>query len=282
MIEFILISICSMVLQNGFFNYVTKNNLKDPAEVHTFNILIYAVCIVTFGVLLLTDSISAYTVILGLMFGVVTTFSNYYKLLALASGPMHLTLLFTTSSMIIPTMSGPFFDEGFSPIKLCIVAVLIGFLYLSFEKKGDTGIGGKWFVCSLLAFLFQGTIGVLQKVHQSSEYKGESAGFLFVAFICAAVFSLIRAKGKFHPKILGKTTVLIGLVCGACTFAMNFINLKLSGMMPSQLFCPLVNGSSIVLSSLVSIVLFKEKISRKQQIGLLGGILSLIAICLVP
>ena len=85
-----------------------------------------------------------------------------------------------------------------------------------------------------------------------------------------------------HPFKLGKGTLIIGLVCGACTFAMNFINLKLSGLLPSQLFFPLVNGSSIVLSSLVSLFLFKEKITLKQQIGLVGGILALIAICLVP
>jgi multidrug transporter EmrE-like cation transporter len=63
---------------------------------------------------------------------------------------------------------------------------------------------------------------------------------------------------------------------------MNFINLKLSGMLPSQLFFPLINGSAIVLSSLVSVLLFKEKLTRRQTIGLVGGIASLIAICLIP
>lgn len=282
MIYLILISISSMVLQNGFFNFVTKRRLGSASELHSFNAAVYAVCILTFGILMLTGGISLYTALLGLLFGVVTALNNYYKLLALSAGPMHLTLLFTTSSMLIPTFSGVFFGERFSIGKLLVVLVLLFFLYLSFDKKGETKIGGRWFIFSLLAFVLQGTIGVLQKIHQSSAYKSETGGFLCVCFICAFVFCFIRSKGDIHPFKLGRGTLIIGLVCGACTFAMNFINLKLSGLLPSQLFFPLVNGSSIVLSSLVSLVLFKEKITLKQQIGLVGGILALIAICLVP
>lgn len=278
----IIISIASMVLQNGLFNLVTKRRLDGASELHSFNTAVYAVCILAFGILMLMGSISLYTVLLGLLFGVVTALNNYYKLLALSAGPMHLTLLFTTSSMLIPTLSGVFFGERFSIGKLLVVFVLLFFLYLSFEKTGETKIGGRWFFFCLLAFILQGTIGVLQKIHQSSEYKGETGGFLFVCFVCATVFCFVRAKGNIHPSKLGKGTLFIGLICGACTFAMNFINLKLSGMLPSQLFFPLVNGSAIVLSSLTSLIVFKEKITVKQQIGLVGGIISLIAICLVP
>ena len=62
---------------------------------------------------------------------------------------------------------------------------------------------------------------------------------------------------------------------------MNYLNLKLSGLIPSQLFFPLINGSTIVLSALLSVAVFKERLNKKQIIGLCGGILSLIAICLV-
>ena len=58
-------------------------------------------------------------------------------------------------------------------------------------------------------------------------------------------------------------------------------NLKLSGLLPSQLFFPVVNGSAIILSSVMSVLLFKEKLTKRQVVGLLGGIISLVAICLV-
>jgi len=79
-----------------------------------------------------------------------------------------------------------------------------------------------------------------------------------------------------------KKHIIFAIVCGVCTYTMNFLNLRLSGLIPSQLFFPIVNGSAIVLSSLMAVVIFKEKLSKKQLIGLVGGIISLIMICIVP
>lgn len=277
----IFISVSSVVLQNTLFNYVTKKKLNSTSSVLTFNMLVYLMCIVAFGALLLTGTISWYTMGLGFLFGVVTALSNIYKLQALAKGPMHLTLLFTTSSMIIPALSGIFWGEQISVAKLLAIGVLVFFLYLSFEKNTSVKLRGTWFLFSLLAFLFQGAIGVLQKFHQGSAYKGESAGFLFVAFVVGEIFCLIRNKGKFDKALLNGQCIAIGLICGACAFAMNYINLILSGILPSQIFFPLINGSTIVLSSLVSVLVFKEKLTARQTVGLVGGILSLWAICVL-
>ena len=282
MIYLLITSVASMVLQNGLFNYVTKKKLQGNSEILSFNFFIYIICVAIFGILMLTQRLSLYTVILGLFFGIVTLLSNIYRLHALTKGPMHLTLLFTTSSMIIPALSGIFFGEKFSPLKLVVVFILVFFLYLSFEKNNETKIGGKWFFFCLLAFLSQGAIGILQKIHQTSAHKDETSGFLFIAFICALLSCLVRNKGRFDSSVLNKKIIIIAVICGVCTFAMNFINLKLSGLLPSQLFFPLVNGSAIILSSAMSIILFKERLSKRQAVGLVGGIISLIAICLVP
>lgn len=278
----VILSISSMVLQNCIFNNVCKKELTTNDHVYRFNIIAYAVCIVLFGIALIGGSLSLFTVLLGLLFGTVTALSNLYKMRSLSAGPMHITLLITTSSMIIPTMSGIFFGEDFSIPKLILVVVLIGFLYLSLDdKKGDVKANRRWLFFCALAFLFQGSIGVLQKVHQSSPHKEEANGFLLIAFICSLIYSRIRAKKSFAELQFTKKHVLLAVVCGLCTYYMNFLNLKLSGALPSQLFFPLVNGSAIVLSSLMSVLLFKERLSRRQLVGLCGGILSLIGICLV-
>jgi len=242
----------------------------------------YAVCIVLFGIGALGGQVSFFTIVLGFLFGVITALSNFYKMCALTSGPMHITLLVTTSSMIIPTMSGVFFGERFSLSKLILVVILIGFIYLSFDKTDNKKTNKKWWLFCALAFFFQGSIGVLQKIHQFSEYKGELNGFLLVAFICSLIYSRIRTKKSYREVGFRKKHIIFAIVCGVCTYTMNFLNLRLSGLIPSQLFFPIVNGSAIVLSSLMAVVIFKEKLSKKQLIGLVGGIISLIMICIVP
>lgn len=278
---FLILSISSAVLQNGIFNSVCKKHLKTNDDIYKFNIFVYAVCILIFGILTLNGSLSLYTVLLGVLFGVVTALSNLYKMLALSKGPMHITLLITTSSMIIPTLSGVFFGEKFSLLKLLFVFVLIYFIYLSIGKTKEGKTNKLWGIYCLLAFVFIGAIGVIQKVHQTSVYKDEISGFLFVSFFVSLIISFLRVKEKrsFEFK---KRLIPLAIISGVCIFTMNFLNLKLSGLLPSQLFFPLVNGSSIVLSSLMSMIVFKERLSKKQTVGLVGGIICLIAICLVP
>lgn len=282
LIASVITSISSTVLKNCISNKLCKSKLKTANDINTFNTVSYIICILVFGILLLRESLSLFTVLIALLFGVVTAISALYNMLALSKGPMHITLLITTSSMIIPTMSGIFFGEKFSFLKLTATIILIGFIYLSLDKKGGRKINGKWFLYCALTFLTQGAIGVIQKIHQNSSYKAETSGFLFITFVCSLCFGVLKNRGKLDIKSLGKRNVFLALISGACVFAMNYINLKLSGILPSQFFFPLINGSSIVLSSLASVIIFKEKLSKKQLLGLIGGIVSLILICLVP
>lgn len=278
---FLILSISSMVLQNGIFNSVCKKHLKTNDDIYKFNIFVYAVCILIFGILTLNGSLSLYTVLLGVLFGVVTALSNLYKMLALSKGPMHITLLITTSSMIIPTLSGVFFGEKFSLFKILLVLILIYFIYLSIGKSKEGKINKSWGIYCLLAFILMGSIGIIQKIHQTSSHKSEISGFLFVSFFISLIISGLRVKDKKNFKDK-KNLIPLAMICGGCTFGMNYINLKLSGLLPSQLFFPLINGSAIILSSLMSMIVFKERLSKKQTVGLVGGIICLIAICLVP
>ena len=278
----IVLSITSMVTHNCLLNKSCKKDLPTQAHIYHFNILSYVVCILLFGILTLQSGLSWYTLLIGILFGVITALSAVYKMLALSNGPMHVTLLITTSSMILPALSGIFFGESFSLPKLAIIGILLFFIYLSLDKGDDAKINKLWFLYCSLAFVLQGSIGILQKVHQSSEYKSEAGGFLFIAFICSLLYSSLRAKRSYRELGFGKKHVIFSVVAGLCIFAMNYLNLKLSGILPSQLFFPVVNGSAIVLSTLASVFLFKEKLSKKQIIGLCGGFLALIAICLVP
>ena len=276
------ISMLSMVLQNSLFNNVSKKDLKNTSDTFYYNSCLYIVCVILFGVLALGGSVSIYSVALGLLFGIVTMLSNFYKLSALSKGPMHITILITTSSMIIPAISGAvFFSEKFSIGKSIALLALILFIYLSLKKEKTKIINKKWILYCFISFLCQGAIGIIQKIHQTSAHKNELFLFLAVSFLFSFLFSrLLSRKSRTTCQFKGKQYIFAG-ICGVCTFIMNFLNLKLSGILPTQLFFPLVNGSSIVLTSLISITVFKEKITKLQLTGLIGGLMSLIFICIL-
>jgi len=282
-VVFLIVSAASMVLQNCFFNSFSKSAPRTSKEITYFNCFTYVVCILLFGILtLIQQSISIFTVITGFIFGFLTANSYTNRMKALSKGPMNITLLITTSSMIIPTLSGIFFGEGFSLPKLCGVIVLLFFIYLSLGTGKGSAFDKSWFLFSLLAFFCQGFIGVMQKIHQASQYKEETEDFLLMAFVFSMIYSFFMlGKGVKTTKIENKYKIF-SVACGVFVFAMNYLNLLLSGMLPSQLFFPLVNGSSIIISTLISVLLFKETLTKKQLIGVCGGIACLIAICLLP
>ncbi len=274
------LSIFGMVSQNSILNYSGKGFLKDGVGVSRFNVTMYLVSFLLFLCLAFTGGISHYTAIVALFYGLATIISNVFRMKALAEGPMHVTTLITTSSMIIPALSGIFFGEKLSIIKLVAIFVLLVFVFLSLERGENTKINKKWIIYCAIAFIALGAIGVLQKLHQSSEHKGELFSFLAIAFFASLLFGTPKAAMEWKKKKFTVKQNIFALLCGVITFAVNFINLKLSGEMPSQIFFPIVNGGGIILSLLSAKILFKEKFTVRQIIGIVGGIASLVVICI--
>jgi drug/metabolite transporter (DMT)-like permease len=279
------ISTGAAVLQNGLFNKVCKKNLKSDGDLHLFNVIGYMVCTILFGALnLFSGSYSLYTVLVGLVFGLVTALSTYFKMTALNKGPMHITVLIGTASTIVSSLSGVVMGiEKFSIYKLAIVGVLLFFIYLTLDNKAPVKPKKGWGISVFLTFILTGLVGVIQKIHQSSAHKDEAPLLLFSAFVLSLAYSgLFAYRNRKGLTAQTLSVNLFSVVCGVCTVLMHFINLKLVGMLPSQLFFPLVNGSAMIISTVMSVVLFREYLSKRQIAGIAGGIASLIVICFVP
>ncbi len=275
-------SMLCMVLKNCIFNSIGKNFKQDSSYVFKFNSIMYILCTVLFFALSFTSGVSLFTAVLGVLFGIFTILSNVFTIKALSSGPMHITILVTTSSMLIPAVFGMILsNETPSLFKIFSMLMLIGFIYLGGEKNSNGKVSKKWIINCLITFFSAGIIGILQKIHQLSPHKNELFSFLFCAFACAFAFAVIIAKKQREENSarFSKKHYITAIICGICIFAMNLINLKLSGIIPSQIFFPLVNGGAIVLSSISSALIFREKMTVKQIIGLIGGIISMILIC---
>ena len=75
--------------------------------------------------------------------------------------------------------------------------------------------------------------------------------------------------------------MLVLFAIGGVTAALNNqFNLYLSGVMPSAVFFPIVNGGGLVLSTAASVLLFREKLSVRQWIGLAMGTVSVLMLCM--
>lgn len=288
----IVISLAVALLGNILKKYYTNNASGGLTAVFLYNAV---VGIVSAIVLLLwggIERVSLFTLLLGLIFGLVTTLQTVTMLKALQVGPMSYTTLITSFSTLIPTLSGAlFFQERIEIAHIIgIVLMLVSFLCAVEKSADEKQMSVKWLLFCLIAFLCTGGIGVMQKIHQSSVYKEELNAFLVIAFavsfLIASVLTFVFSN-KEQTALLPKTEkgklnwFLLGgvVLSGGCVAVNNKLNLFLSGIMDSAVFFPIVNGGGLVLTTLGAVLLFKEKLSKKQWCGVVIGILSVILLC---
>lgn len=236
---------------------------------------------------------SVFTLVLGVVFGAVTALQGITNIAALQVGPMSYTSVIISFSTLISALSGVmFFNErlGWAQI-VGIALMLISFVLAAKSGGGEKKANLKWFFLCLVAFAATGGIGVMQKIHQSSEYRDELNAFLIIAFISSAVLCAIFAallkkretqsaevKNNASKKLIGPLLGIM-IVSGACVAINNKFNLYLSGVMDSAVFFPIVNGGGLVLTTLAAVLLFKERLTKKQWIGVVLGIASVVFLC---
>ena len=141
------------------------------------------------------SSASLFTVLLAVAFGIITALQQLMMLKAFEIGPLSYTTVITSLSMLIPTLSGVlFFSETISALQYVGIALMVVCLVLSVDtrkKAEEKKVSFKWMLFCAGSFVCCGLIGVMQKWHQSTEYKGELNAFLIIAFAIAFIYSTL-------------------------------------------------------------------------------------------
>lgn len=232
--------------------------------------------------------ISAFTVILGIVFGLVTALSAYAGMKAIKYGPWSYTSVVCAFSTLIPAFSGVLiWKEDFHLAYLLGILLMCVCFVLSTDLKGDRKeMSRKWLMYCIISFLATGTIGVMQKCHQNTVHKGELNAFIIISMLVACLYAFLwtmaadRRERKEAFRVLRSPRWLALLsLSGICVAVNNKLNLYLSGTMDSAVFFPIVNGGGLVLTVLASAVIFKERPTRRQWIGIIVGIAAVLIIC---
>ena len=272
--------------------YYTDKNLSKTSSFYSFNIvssIVAAFVLSLFGNVCLP---SAFTVLTGTLFGTLIALQAIAIMFALKYGPMSYTQVIISFSTLISALSGVvLFNETLGWQQIVGMAfMLISFVLAVKNDANKKKATIKWLLLCIIAFLSNGSIGIMQKIHQNSAYKQELNAFLVIAFIvsssfCAIVMAMLRLlnkdgakENKIHnSKLMRNIAVMV--ISGACVALNHKLNLYLSGVIESAVFFPIVNGGGLVLAILSAMVFFKEKLSKKQWVGIICGIVSVVFLC---
>jgi drug/metabolite transporter (DMT)-like permease len=221
---------------------------------------------------------------LGVMFILVF----YLMVITTQKGGMSVVSVASKMSVAIPVLFViAYYDEPLGLLKIIgILMALVSVYLVSVRRRDGLSIDMKFFIFPLLVFLGSGLIESSIKFLENtyvpdSEISLFSANtFLFACLTGSLVFGYkaLSGKAKFSWK-----DILGGFLLGIPNyFSIYFfiLALRIDGLDSSSIF--IINNVSIVLlSTLLGIVCFKERISPKNWIGIGIAILSILLITYV-
>ena len=200
---------------------------------------------------------------------------------SIASAGMVLTSIAQRISLIIPVLAAfLLFSEVITSVK--IIGLLIGFVAIYASKpsgKVDFKNLSNWY--PIIVFLGTGVLDILFNYLTKLPQISFTVALVFVFSIASAIgfLSLIYQKVTGNLRFQTKA-IFAGIVLGLFNFGSIYFYIKalqIESNQPSVVFSSLDIGA-ISLSSIVGIILFKEKLSKLNLIGL---ILALVAIVIL-
>ncbi|MGO4181068.1 hypothetical protein AB4Z17_07790 [Paenibacillus sp. TAF43_2] len=234
------------------------------------------------------NGIHTATLVLGVFYGLVFVLTVLFYSCAMNTGPLSYSAFYFSASLLLPVVASVvLWNEPMTGMKFMGIALFIlSFYFINvYGSKGQEAAGLKWLVYCLLAFILNGTLPIIMKWQQTLLAGHELIPFMCVGFGSAFLFSLIgilftggfQRQSKAIPtaRELRILTLYIVAIAGS-TGTGNAIITYLSGRMSGLHLFPLVNGSMIVLLTILSAVLFKEKMSRGGIIGIGIGLLAIV------
>jgi drug/metabolite transporter (DMT)-like permease len=220
----------------------------------------------------------------GIVFGVLVLAQSYTFMWALEVGPFSYTTVIVSLATLIAAVSGLFFGESIDLFQYFGMGVMVLCIVFSTDKNnGSRKTSLKWLVIALVSCLTNGFVGIMQKIHQNTEYKAQSTAFLVSAFAFMTVVSALlwlyerkkSGESKFNPNA---KQIAFALISGATFAVPHTANLYLAGAMPSAVFFPIINTGGLILTLLAATLLFKEKLTRVQIIGIVLGLVAIVII----
>lgn len=181
-----------------------------------------------------------------------------------------------------------FYGDNLSLAKVIGIVLAIASVYLVSHKEnaGNTKVK-LWWLYPLVIFICSGIIDASVNYAQRFLLNGNDFdAFLSTIFATAFVFGVIVL---LYQLIIKKETFQLmaipaGLILGTINFGtMYFIISALNAniLEPSVLF-PVNNLSILTISTIISVAVFKEKLSAKNWIGMALSLLAILILGLLP
>lgn len=223
------------------------------------------------------------TLCYGTAYGAFLFVSMLCGLAALTSGPMAITSMLVSFSLIIPTLYGIIvLKEKVTVLgALGLVLICISFALINLKPDSETRISSKWLAFTVATMMSNGMCSVIQKMHQSA-YVGlyRSEFMMFASLSSLALFLCVFVVSRIGKSNLPQRPIVYikGFMAGITNGGANFLSLYLAATQPAAVLFPILSVCTSIASLTAGRVIFKEKLRKLQLVGFAVGIVSLVLV----
>ena len=214
-----------------------------------------------------------------LLFGLCFTASHVGTINALKHGPTTLTALFNSLSLILATIWGfIFWNTKLTPIVLAGLFLVTIAIYLClYTGKKDEKFSWKWLFFALLSFCGNAGCSIVQRTQQM-HFDGQHK-YMLMAF--ASLFAVIAGIALYlygekpEKKCVLQKAWYFPVLSGSCNVLLNlFVLLLATSKLSPSLIYPVIGVGGLMIVTLVSLFVFKEKLKWQQWLGIALGTLA--------
>lgn len=194
-------------------------------------------------------------------------------------------------SIVIPvTLAVYLYHESLTVLQIVgIILAMVAVVMVSYKKSDQAvKITTSWhYLLPVILFVGCGSIDALinylQRTFSSEQISNEyilSTAFMFAAIggTFSFVTMLLMKKITWHTK-----SIITGLVLGIPNFFSMFLVMKSleSNYLNASTFFPVNNMSIVVLGTIISVIAFKEQLSKLNTLGIFLSVLAIVLIALL-
>lgn len=196
------------------------------------------------------------------------------------------TSVATKMSLVIPVVVGVLiYKEELSLLQIVGIVLALLAVYLSSQKEKGITINRKDLLLPLLVFLGSGIIDTSIKYFEEKHLTDQEIPiFSSMVFGCAALTGLvfIGIKSFKTPLKVNFRNILGGIALGVPNYFSIFFLIRAlrSDMLNSAAVFTLNNVAIVMLSTILGILLFKERLRPKNWGGVALAILSIVLVAL--
>ena len=276
-----MLSVLKVILQGKY----SKKNINSFSDVLLYNTLAFFFSALVLAIIFLRHLPPVEVLLFAIASATTSVLFQTFYTLALRSGPIAVTSILTSFSIVFTLIAGAiFFNEQWSIFTIVGLVFMAFAFYLMPAKKDDKKFNLKWLIFVIITTLFSGLYGVVMLFFSKSnltEFQGEYVVLTFtLASIICLVLTLFNKKRKPITIKFNLTLLIITLTIGVALGLYNLLNVVAFKHYESYIVSPILNGTIIFLSMVVNSIIDKEKPTTSMIVGVIFAIIAIVLLSL--